>query len=59
LFLGTLVTIIYVLANLALAFTMQGTPNAADIANNGIMFASNDSRGAAAASMIMGNVGVL
>jgi APA family basic amino acid/polyamine antiporter len=34
-------------------------PNAADIANNGIMFASNDRVGAAAASMIMGNVGVL
>jgi hypothetical protein len=33
-------------------------PNAADIANNGIMFASND-RVYAAASMIMGNVGVL
>jgi APA family basic amino acid/polyamine antiporter len=33
--------------------------NAADIANNGIMFASNDRVGAAAASMIMGNVGVL
>jgi APA family basic amino acid/polyamine antiporter len=33
-------------------------PNAADIANNGIMFASNDRVGAAAA-MIMGNVGFL
>jgi APA family basic amino acid/polyamine antiporter len=61
LFLGTLiVTVIYVLANLAYLalLPMQGTPNAADIASNGIMFASNDRVGAAAASMIMGNVGV-
>jgi APA family basic amino acid/polyamine antiporter len=61
LFLGTLiVTVIYVLANLAYLalLPMQGTPNAADIANNGIMFASNDRVGAAAASMIMGNIGV-
>jgi APA family basic amino acid/polyamine antiporter len=61
LFLGTLiVTVIYVLANLAYLalLPMQGIPNAADIASNGIMFASNDRVGAAAASMIMGNVGV-
>ena len=61
LFLGTLiVTIIYVLANVAYLalLPMQGTPNATDIASNGIMFASNDRVGAAAASMIMGNVGV-
>ena len=61
LFLGTLiVTIIYVLANVAYLalLPMQGTPNATDIAGNGIMFASNDRVGAAAASMIMGNVGV-
>ncbi|MDI5897304.1 APC family permease [Flavobacterium yafengii] len=61
LFLGTLiVTIIYVLANVAYLalLPMQGTPNAADIASNGIMFASNDRVGAAAASMIMGNVSV-
>jgi APA family basic amino acid/polyamine antiporter len=52
------VTVIYVLANLAYLalLPMQGTPNAADIANNGIMFASNDRVGAAAAGMIMGNV---
>ncbi|MFV8269843.1 APC family permease [Flavobacterium sp. GT2N3] len=61
LFLGTLiVTIIYVLANVAYLalLPMQGTPNTADIASNGIMFASNDRVGAAAASMIVGNVGV-
>ncbi|MFV8336814.1 APC family permease [Flavobacterium sp. RSP29] len=61
LFLGTLiVTIIYVLANVAYLalLPIQGTPNAADIASNGIMFASNDRVGAAAASMIMGNIGV-
>jgi APA family basic amino acid/polyamine antiporter len=59
LFLGTLiVTVIYVLANLAYLalFTNARNPNAADIASNGIMFASNDRVGAAAASMIMGNV---
>jgi APA family basic amino acid/polyamine antiporter len=61
LFLGTLiVTIIYVLANVAYLalLPMQGTPNGTDIASNGIMFASNDRVGAAAASIIMGNVGV-
>ncbi|MBG6111095.1 APA family basic amino acid/polyamine antiporter [Flavobacterium sp. CG_9.10] len=61
LFLGTLiVTVIYVLANLAYLalLPIQGTPNASDIASNGIMFASNDRVGAAAASMIMGNIGV-
>jgi APA family basic amino acid/polyamine antiporter len=61
LFLGTLiVTIIYVLANVSYLalLPMQGTPNAADIASNGIMFASNDRVGAAAASVILGNIGV-
>ncbi|PRZ24026.1 APC family permease [Flavobacterium granuli] len=61
LFLGTLiVTVIYVLANLAYLalLPMHGTPNAVDIASNGIMFANNDRVGAAAASMIMGNVSV-
>ncbi|MFV8369307.1 APC family permease [Flavobacterium sp. LB2R40] len=61
LFLGTLiVTVIYVLANVAYLalLPLQGTPNATDIAGNGIMFASNDRVGAGAASMIMGNVGV-
>ena len=61
LFLGTLiVTVIYVLANFAYLalLPMQGTPYAADISGSGIMFASNDRVGAAAASMIMGNIGV-
>ncbi len=61
LFLGTLiVTVIYVLANIAYLalLPMQGTPGATDVSNSGIMFASNDRVGAAAASMIMGNVSV-
>ena len=61
LFLGTLiVTVIYVLANLAYLslLPMHGTPNSNDVVANGIMFASNDRVGAAAASMIMGNTGV-
>ncbi|RTY92376.1 APC family permease [Flavobacterium sp. GT3R68] len=61
LFLGTLiVTIIYILANLAYLalLPMHGNPNTVDVAGNGIMFASNDRVGAAAASVIMGNVGV-
>jgi APA family basic amino acid/polyamine antiporter len=37
---------------------MHGTPGASDIAGNGIMFASNDRVGAAAAGMIMGNSSV-
>jgi APA family basic amino acid/polyamine antiporter len=61
LFLGTLiVTIIYLLANLAYLalLPMQGTPDSATVVGNGIMFASQDRVGAAAASMIMGNIGV-
>ncbi|MBE0390472.1 APA family basic amino acid/polyamine antiporter [Flavobacterium sp. 7E] len=61
LFLGTLiVTIIYVLANVAYLalLPMQGTPGAATAFDSGIMFASNDRVGAAAAGMIMGNVSV-
>lgn len=61
LFLGTLiVTIIYILANLAYLalLPMHGTPDAVDISGNGIMFASNDRVGAAAAGMIMGNSSV-
>ncbi|MFN7100760.1 MAG: APC family permease, partial [Flavobacterium sp.] len=61
LFLGTLiVTVVYVLANVAYLalLPLQGTPAATDIAANGIMFASNDRVGAAAASMIMGNASV-
>lgn len=61
LFLGTLiVTIVYVLANLAYLslLPIQGTPMSNEIMTNGIMFASNDRVGAAAASMILGNTGV-
>ena len=61
LFLGTLiVTVIYVLANLAYLalLPMQGSPGATDVFSSGIMFASNDRVGAAAASMIMGNISV-
>ncbi|MFT6749685.1 MAG: APA family basic amino acid/polyamine antiporter [Flavobacterium sp.] len=51
LFLGTLiVTVIYILANLAYLMLLP---------MDGIMFASQDRVGAAAASVIMGNVGVL
>jgi APA family basic amino acid/polyamine antiporter len=61
LFLGTLiVTIIYILANIAYLalLPMQGTPGSGTALENGIMFSSQDRVGAAAASMIMGNVGV-
>ena len=61
LFLGTLiVTIIYILANIAYLalLPMQGTPVGESVLNNGIMFASQDRVGAAAANMIMGNIGV-
>ena len=61
LFLGTLiVTIVYILANVAYLalLPMQGTAGASTAFENGIMFASNDRVGAAAAGMIMGNVSV-
>ena len=61
LFLGTLiVTVIYILANIAYLalLPMNGTPNGTSVLENGIMFASQDRVGAAAASMIMGNIGV-
>ena len=61
LFLGTLiVTIIYILANIAYLalLPMQGTPVGESVLNNGIMFASQDRVGAAAANVIMGNIGV-
>jgi APA family basic amino acid/polyamine antiporter len=61
LFLGTLiVTIIYILANIAYLalLPLNGSPDGT-LVQNGIMFASQDRVGAAAASVIMGNVGVL
>lgn len=60
LFLGTLiVTIIYILANIAYLalLPLEGTPNGS-VMESGIMFASQDRVGAAAASGIMGNTGV-
>lgn len=61
LFLGTLiVTIIYILANIAYLslLPMNGSPLGESVMNNGIMFADQDRVGAAAANVIMGNVGV-
>ncbi|WP_394759028.1 APC family permease [Flavobacterium sp.] len=61
LFLGTLiVTIIYILANIAYLalLPINGTPIGESVMNNGIMFASQDRVGAAAANVIMGNIGV-
>lgn len=60
LFLGTLiVTVIYILANIAYLalLPLHGSPSGS-VLQHGIMFASQDRVGAAAASMIMGNVGV-
>jgi APA family basic amino acid/polyamine antiporter len=60
LFLGTLiVTVIYILANVAYLalLPIHGTPDGS-IMQHGIMFASQDRVGAAAASIIMGNIGV-
>ncbi len=60
LFLGTLiVTVIYILANVAYLalLPLHGTADGS-IMQNGIMFASQDRVGAAAASVIMGNIGV-
>ena len=60
LFLGTLiVTVIYILANVAYLalLPLHGSPDGS-ITQHGIMFASQDRVGAAAASVIMGNIGV-
>jgi APA family basic amino acid/polyamine antiporter len=61
LFLGTLlVTVIYILANIAYLalLPIKGTPDATAVVENGIMFAAQDRVGAAAANMILGNIGV-
>ena len=61
LFLGTLiVTIIYILANIAYLalLPINGTSSSSSVIENGIMFASQDRVGAAAANVIMGNIGV-
>ncbi|HVA97971.1 MAG TPA: amino acid permease [Bacteroidia bacterium] len=57
LFLGTLiVTIIYILANVAYLalLPLKGSPTATTVFGQGILFASNDRVGTAAASMIFG-----
>ncbi len=62
LFLGTLiVTVIYILANIAYLalLPLHGNPDGTSVVQKGIMFASDDRVGAAAASMILGNIGVL
>lgn len=61
LFLGTLiVTIIYILANVAYLalLPIHGDPASGSVTGQGIMFASNDRVGAAAASMILGDPAV-
>lgn len=61
LFLGTLiVTVIYLLANLAYLSLLPigGNPQGAGVLEQGIMFAKEDRVGAAAANMILGNIGV-
>ncbi|MFN8325826.1 MAG: amino acid permease [Flavobacteriaceae bacterium] len=61
LFLGTtIVTIIYILANIAYLalLPMKGIPNSTDVSQSGIMFAAQDRVGAAAANVIFGNIGV-
>jgi APA family basic amino acid/polyamine antiporter len=60
LFLGTLiVTVIYILANVAYLalLPLHGTPDGS-VTQHGIMFASQNRVGAAAANIIMGNIGV-
>lgn len=55
---GTLtVSVLYILANIAylMLLPVQGHPNAADTLGRGIMFATNDRVGTAAAEMIFGN----
>ena len=61
LFLGTLiVTFIYILANIAYLalLPVNGSAEATDVAGRGIMFASEKRVGAAAASVIFGDIGV-
>jgi basic amino acid/polyamine antiporter, APA family len=60
LFYGTLFcSSLYVIANIAyqMLLPVQGLPNGADVVSRGIMFASNDRVGTAAAEMIFGNIG--
>ncbi len=62
LFLGTLiVTILYILANVAyiMLLPVLGSPDGANVFEKGIMFASQDRVGTAAASVIFGNAAVI
>ncbi len=59
LFLGTtIVTVLYLLANIAYLslLPVKGDPSATDAFSRGIMFATNDRVGTAAASMVFGDV---
>lgn len=61
LFLGTLiVTILYILANVAylMVLPVKGIPDGVNVLERGIMFASLDRVGTAAASIIFGNLAV-
>jgi basic amino acid/polyamine antiporter, APA family len=60
LFYGTLtVTVLYILANIAyqMLLPVKGDPHGADVLSRGIMFASNDRVGTAAAEIIFGVAG--
>lgn len=59
LFIGvTIVTILYILANLAyfMLLPAKGTPDATEVFQQGVMFAQNDRVGTAALYMVFGNV---
>lgn len=61
LFLGTaIVTVLYLLANIAYmnVLSVNGSPNAIDVAGRGIQFAISDRVGAAVAEIIFGSGGV-
>lgn len=57
----TIVTVIYILANLAYLALLPkgGSPDVTDAIGQGIMFASNDRVGAGAASVIFGGIGIM
>ncbi len=62
LFYGTLlVSGLYILANITyqMVLPVAGLPNGKDVISRGIMFASNDRVGTAAAEMIFGNIGTI
>lgn len=59
LFIGvTIVTILYILANLAyfMLLPAKGTPEATEVLQQGVMFAQNDRVGTAALYMVFGNI---